>query len=145
MPPPKCPFWYPGCSNLCESGTYCPEHGAVLPDRMRGRGADLRHAHGLSAKRALECRRHRRHGMPAARQTMRRMRSPSRSTASSPRRFDYRHDWHTDTHVVRCGHGGPQFSDISAERQQEDFICRNLTLFKCETPLAIMIVAFSMV
>ena len=40
---PKRPCRYPGCPNLCESGTYCPEHSAESPDRMRGqrRGARL--------------------------------------------------------------------------------------------------------
>ena len=33
---PKRPCRYPGCPNLCESGTYCPEHSAESPDRMRG-------------------------------------------------------------------------------------------------------------
>lgn len=33
---PKRPCRYPGCPNLCESGTYCPEHSAESPDRLRG-------------------------------------------------------------------------------------------------------------
>ena len=33
---PKRPCRYPGCPNLCESGTYCPEHSAGSPDRLRG-------------------------------------------------------------------------------------------------------------
>ena len=37
---PKRPCRYPGCPNLCESGTYCPEHSAELPDRLRGSAAE---------------------------------------------------------------------------------------------------------
>lgn len=37
---PKRPCRYPGCPNLCESGTYCPEHSAESPDRMRGSAAE---------------------------------------------------------------------------------------------------------
>ena len=33
---PKRPCRYPGCPNLCESGTYCQEHSAESPDRLRG-------------------------------------------------------------------------------------------------------------
>ena len=33
---PKRPCRYSGCPNLCESGTYCPEHSAGSPDRLRG-------------------------------------------------------------------------------------------------------------
>ena len=33
---PKRPCRCPGCPNLCESGTYCPEHSAESPDRLRG-------------------------------------------------------------------------------------------------------------
>ena len=33
---PKRPCRYPGCLNLCKSGTYCPEHSAESPDRLRG-------------------------------------------------------------------------------------------------------------
>ena len=33
---PKRPCRYPGCPNLCESGTYCPGHSAESPDRLRG-------------------------------------------------------------------------------------------------------------
>ena len=33
---PKRPCRYPGCPNLCESGTYCSEHSAESPDRLRG-------------------------------------------------------------------------------------------------------------
>ena len=37
---PKRPCRYPGCPNLCESGTYCPEHSAESPDRLRGSAAE---------------------------------------------------------------------------------------------------------
>ena len=37
---PKRPCRYPGCPNLCESGTYCPEHSAGSPDRLRGSAAE---------------------------------------------------------------------------------------------------------
>lgn len=37
---PKRPCRYPGCPNLCESGTYCPEHSAESPDRQRGSAAE---------------------------------------------------------------------------------------------------------
>ena len=37
---PKRPCRYPGCPNLCESGTYCPEHSAESPDRLRGNAAE---------------------------------------------------------------------------------------------------------
>ena len=37
---PKRPCRYPGCPNLCESGTYCPEHSAASPDRLRGHAAE---------------------------------------------------------------------------------------------------------
>ena len=37
---PKRPCRYPGCPNLCESGTYCPEHSAESPDRQRGNAAE---------------------------------------------------------------------------------------------------------
>ena len=37
---PKRPCRYPGCPNLCESGTYCPEHSAASPDRLRGNAAE---------------------------------------------------------------------------------------------------------
>ncbi len=43
---PKRPCRYPGCPNLCESGTYCPEHSAESPDRQRGNAA----ARGYDAK-----------------------------------------------------------------------------------------------
>ena len=33
---PKRPCRYPGCPNLCERGTYCPEHSSESPDRLRG-------------------------------------------------------------------------------------------------------------
>lgn len=36
---PKRPCRYPGCPNLCESGTYCPAHSAEAPDRLRGSAA----------------------------------------------------------------------------------------------------------
>ena len=38
---PKRPCRYPGCPNLCETGTYCPDHSKFSADRMRG-GADAR-------------------------------------------------------------------------------------------------------
>ena len=37
---PKRPCRYPGCPNLCGSGTYCPEHSAESPDRLRGSAAE---------------------------------------------------------------------------------------------------------
>lgn len=37
---PKRPCRYPGCPNLCKSGTYCPEHSAGSPDRLRGSAAE---------------------------------------------------------------------------------------------------------
>ena len=37
---PKRPCRYPGCPNLCESGTYCPEHSAESPDRLRGNATE---------------------------------------------------------------------------------------------------------
>ena len=37
---PKRPCRYPGCPNLCKSGTYCPEHSAASPDRLRGNAAE---------------------------------------------------------------------------------------------------------
>ena len=37
---PKRPCRYPGCPNLCESGTYCPEHSAESPDRLCGSAAE---------------------------------------------------------------------------------------------------------
>ena len=37
---PKRPCRYPGCPNLCKSGTYCPEHSAESPDRLRGSAAE---------------------------------------------------------------------------------------------------------
>ena len=59
---PKRPCRYPGCPNLCESGTYCPEHSAESPDRLRGnatkRGYDAKLAQGtqaIFAKASLVC------------------------------------------------------------------------------------------
>ena len=37
---PKRPCRYPGCPNLCERGTYCPEHSSESPDRLRGNAAE---------------------------------------------------------------------------------------------------------
>ena len=37
---PKRPCRYPGCPNLCESGTECPEHSAESPDRQGGNAAE---------------------------------------------------------------------------------------------------------
>ena len=37
---PKRPCRYPGCPNLCESGTYCPEHSSESPDRLRGNATE---------------------------------------------------------------------------------------------------------
>ena len=53
---PKRPCRYPGCPDLCESGTYCPEHSAESPDRIRDSAAE--HGYGADSNsfwRAIRC------------------------------------------------------------------------------------------
>mgnify|MGYP000591608222 CR=1 FL=1 len=50
---PKRPCRYPGCPNLCKSGTYCPEHSAASPDRLRGNAAERGYDANAPGKEAL--------------------------------------------------------------------------------------------